>query len=290
MQRRKSIGERSAQSPSEGPITRLIVKPVPKLVRDMATAMLLRARKEGRTLRAKRQLNFDGPEKAPTRNREACFSPLTVESEDPSAPPVAPPAEGSEAIVRTSTPNDSGLVSEGDGLPSYQALLAEGFSPISSPPLVASILADVNEDPVMAARTDIKLTELKAAPAEIPVATSASEAGPSGITIPPVFQVPPPNVYFNVANAPVATALVPRATIDTPCSRICMLVPAQYSGLLQREYGADPVTSLSATGYQIVSTRNFINWTGGIPAPSSNFTGPTHFDPMGRINGFGHMY
>ena len=289
MQRRISIGERTVQSPSLGPITRLIVKTSPKLVRKMATAMLQRARKEGRALRAKRQLKFDGPEKALT-DREACFSPLTVESEDPSAPPVAPPAEGSEAIVRTSTPNDSGLVSEGDGLPSYEALLAERFSPISSPPLVASILADVNEDPVMAARTDVKLTELKAAPAEIPVATSASEAGPSGITIPPVFQVPPPNMYINVANAPVATALVPRATIDTPCSRICMLVPAQYSGLLQREYGADPVTSLSATGYQIVSTRNFINWSGGIPAPSSSFTGPTHFDPMGRINGFGHMY
>ena len=222
------IGERSAQSPSEGPITRLIVKPVPKLVRNMATAMLQRARKEGRALRAKRQLNFDGPEKAPTRNREACFSPLTVESEDPSAPPVAPPAEGSEAIVRTSTPNDSGLVSEGDGLPSYEALLAERFSPISSPPLVASILSSVNEDPVMAVRTDVKLTELKAAPAETPAATSVSEAGPSGVNLPPIFQVPPPNLYLNITNAPVGSTLVPRATIDTPCSRICVLVPAQH--------------------------------------------------------------
>ena len=95
-----SIGERSAQSPSEGPITRLIVKPVPKLVRDMATAMLLRARKEGRTLRAKRQLNFDGPEKAPTRNREAGTSPLAAESEDPPAPLVTPPAIESETIYR----------------------------------------------------------------------------------------------------------------------------------------------------------------------------------------------
>ena len=256
----------------------------------MATAMLQRARKEGRTLRAKRQLNFDGPEKAPTRNREACISPLAVESEDPSAPLVAPPAEGSETIFRTSTPNDSGLVSEGDGLPSYEALLEERFSPISSPPLVASILSSVNEDPVMAARTDVKLTELKAAPAEAPAATSVSEAGPSGVNLPPIFQVPPPNVYLNVANAPVASTLVPRATIDTPCSRICMLVPAQYSGILQREFGADPVTNITATGFQITSTRNYINWSGAIPAPSTSFVGPTYIDPMSRANGFAQMY
>ena len=121
----------------------------------MATAMLLRARKDqGRALRAKRQISFDGSEKPPPRSRDAVTSPLTAVSEDPPAPLVTPPATDNGAIRRTSTPNDSGLESEEDRLPSYEVMLAEQFSPISSPPLVPSILSSIDEDPIMAARQD----------------------------------------------------------------------------------------------------------------------------------------
>ena len=69
-----------------------------------------------------------------------------------------------------------------------------------------------------------------------------------------------------------------------------MLVPAQYGGIVQREFGADPVTNITATGFQITSTRNYINWSGSIPAPSTSFVGPTYVYPMSRANGFAQMY
>ena len=274
-----------------GPITRLIERPVPELLRIMASAMLSKAKRDqGRTLRAKRQISFDGLEKAQPRSRSAVTSPLAIEADDPPGPLVTPPARDRGIIYRTSTPNDSGHVSEDDKVPSYEAVLREQFSPITSPTLVPSILSSVDEDPIMAARKDVQLTELKPAPVEAPAAASLSEAGPSGVSLPPIFPVPPPNLYLNVTNAPVGSTLVPRATIDTPCSRICMLVPAQYGGIVQREDGADPVTNITATGFQITATRNYIEWSGAIPAPSTRFVGPTYVDPMSRANGFAQMY
>ena len=170
-------------------------------------------------------------------------------------------------------------------------MMRETFSPISPAPLASSILSSIDEGPIMAMREDVKPTEIKAAPpAETPVAAGISEAGSLGINAPPVYHIPPPNLYLNMSNAPVGSTMVPRATIDTPCSRICVLVPSQYAGIIQREYGADPVVSIQATSYHVTGTRNLIQWSGSLPAPSTSFVGQTYVDPMTRANGFVHMY
>ena len=239
----------------------------------------------------KRQISYDVSEKTPPPIRDAVTSPLSVMSEDPPAPLLSPPVTDS-GPVRTSSPIDSGLDSDEDQLPSYEVMMRETFSPISPAPLASSILSSIDEGPTTAMREDVKpTTEVKAAPpAEAPVATRIDDAGLLGINGPPLYHIPPPNLYLNMSNAPVGSTMAPRATIETPCSRICVLVPSQYAGVVQREYGADPVVTIQATTYNVAGTRNMIQLHGSLPGPSTSFVGPMHVDPMTRVNGYPHMY
>ena len=85
------LEEQSAKRSVKGPITRLISRPIQEFVWGMASAMLLRARKDqGRPLRVKRQISFDGSENPPPLSRDAVTSPLSAMSEDPPAPLLSP--------------------------------------------------------------------------------------------------------------------------------------------------------------------------------------------------------
>merc|ERR1711860_48121 len=217
--------------------------------------------------------------------------PIGVMSEDPPAPILSPPVTDS-GPVRTSSPADSGHDSDGEQLPSYEVMMRETFSPISPAPLASPILSSIDEESTMTMREDVKpIAEVKAAPpADAPVVTSVDDAGFLGINGPPLYHIPPPNMHFNMSNAPVGSTLAPRATIETPCSRICVLVPSQYAGVVQRVYGADPVVTIQATTYNVAGMRNMIQLHGSLPGPSTSFVGPMHVDPMTRVNGYPHMY
>merc|ERR1711911_229301 len=98
-----------------------------------------------------------------------------------------------------------------------------------------------------------------------------------------MYHMPPPNMLYNVPNVPLGSTLAHRASVDTPCSRICILVPSQYAGVAQRVYGGDPVVAIQATAFSVAGTRNYVHLQGALPGPSTHYAGPAN------ANGFGPM-
>ena len=251
----------------------------------MANAMLLHIRKDqGRPSRVKRQISYDGSEKAPPPIRDAVTSPLSVMSEDPPAPLLSPPVTDS-GPVRTSSPVDSGLDSDEDQLPSYEVMMRETFSPISPAPLASPIPSSIDEESTMTMREDVKpIAEVKAAPpADTPVVQSVDEVGCFSTNGVPIYNVPPPLLLNNMSNVPIGATLPHRAAIDTPCSRICILVPSQYAGVVQRVYGGDPVVTIQATSFTVAGTRNMVPVQGSLPGPATHYIGPVN------VNGYTSM-
>ena len=252
----------------------------------MAEAMLYQIRKDqGRPSCAKRLMSRSGLEKTPPLVRDSTTSPLSGMSEDPPERILSPPVTA-RGPVRTSSPADSGNDSEGEPLPSYEVMMRETFSPISPAPLESPILSSLDEEATMTMREDVKpIAEVKAAPpADPPVVPSVDEAGFLGTNGPPLYHMPPPNMLFNMSNVPLGSTLAHRATIDTPCSRICVLVPSQYAGVVQRLYGGDPVVTIQATSFNVAGTRNMIQMHGSLPGPPTSFIGPMH------VNGYSPIY
>ena len=252
----------------------------------MAEAMLYQIRKDqGRPSCAKRLMSRSGLEKTPPLVRDSAMSPLSGMSEDPPERVLSPRAT-TRRSVRTSSPADSGNDSEGEPLPSYEVMMRETFSPISPAPLELPILPDLDEEATMTMREDVKpIAEVKAAPpADPPVEPGVDEAGFLGTNGLPMYHMPPPNLLYNMPNVPLGSTLAHRASVDTPCSRICILVPAQYAGVVQRVYGGDPVVTIQATSFNVAGTRNMIQMQGSLPVPSTNFIGAMH------VNGYSPIY
>ena len=99
-----------------------------------------------------------------------------------------------------------------------------------------------------------------------------------------MYSVPPPLLLNNMSNVPIGATLPHRAAIDTPCSRICILVPSQYAGVVQRVYGGDPVIAIQATSFNVAGTRNAVQVQGSLPGPSTQYIGPVN------VNGYGPMF
>ena len=138
----------------------------------------------------------------------------------------------------------------------------------------------------MTLREDVKpIAEVRAAPpADTPVVPGVDEAGFIGTHGAPMYNVPPPNLLYNMSNVPIGAALTHRAAVDTPCSRICILVPSQYAGVVQRVYGGDPVIAIQATAFNVAGTRNVVQVQGSLPGPSTQYIGPAN------VNGYAPMF
>ena len=237
---------------------------------------------------AKRLISRSGKEKTPPPIFNSAVSPLSGMTEDPSER-VLSPRVTARRPVRTSTPADSGNDSEGEMLPSYEVMMRETFSPISPTPLESPILPDLPdliEEATMTLREDVKpIAEVKAAPpADTPVVPSVDEVGCFSTNGVPMYNVPPPLLINNMSNVPIGATLPHRAAVDTPCSRICILVPAQYAGVVQRVYGGDPVVTIQATSFNVAGTRNMIQVQGSLPGPSTHYIGPVN------VNGISPMF
>ena len=254
----------------------------------MAAVMLDGIKKDHkRPSSGKRLITWGGKENTPPPVSKSAMSPLGRKSEDP-AERVLSPRASARRTVRTSTPADSGNDSEGEMLPSYEVMMRETFSPISPTPLspILPDLPDLIEEATRSLQEDVKpTTEVRAAPpADTPVVPGVDEAGFTVGNGVPMYNVPPPNLLFNMPNVPIGAALTHRAAVDTPCSRICILVPSQYAGVVQRVYGGDPVVTIQATSFNVAGTRNMIQMQGSLPGPSTNFIGAMH------VNGFSPIY
>ena len=234
---------------------------------------------------AKRLISRSGKEKTPPPIFNSAVSPLSGMSEDPPENILSPRASARRP-VRTSSPADSGNDSEGEMLPSYEVMMRETFSPISPTPLELPIIPDLIEEATMTLREDVKpIAEVKAAPpADPPVEPGVDEAGFLGTNGLPMYHMPPPNLLYNMPNVPLGSTLTHRAAVDTPCSRICILVPAQYAGVVQRVYGGDPVVTIQATSFNVAGTRNMIQVQGSLPGPSTQYIGPVN------VNGYSPMF
>ena len=253
----------------------------------MAAAMLDGIKKDQRRPScAKRLISRSGKEKTPPPIFNSAVSPLSGMSEDPPENILSPRASA-RRTVRTSTPADSGNDSEGEMLPSYEVMMRETFSPISPTPLspILPDLPDLIEEATRTLQEDVKpMTEVRAAPpADTPVVPGVDEAGFIGTNGVPMYNVPPPNLLYNMPNVPIGAALTHRAAVDTPCSRICILVPSQYAGVVQRVYGGDPVVTIQATSFTVAGTRNMVPVQGSLPGPSTHYIGPVN------VNGYTSM-
>ena len=247
--------------------------------------MLYQIKKDqGRPSCAKRLISRSGREKTPPLVRDSAMSPLSGMSEDPTERVLSPRAT-TRRSVRTSSPADSGNDSEGELLPSYEVMMGEAFSPISPASLELPILPDLDEEETLTMREDVKpIAEVKAAPpADPPVEPGVDEAGFLGTNGLPMYHMPPPNMLYNMPNVPLGSTLAHRASVDTPCSRICILVPSQYAGVVQRVYGGDPVVTIQATSFTVAGTRNAVQVQGSLPGPAAHYIGPVN------VNGYTSM-
>merc|ERR1711911_430162 len=77
------------------------------------------------------------------------------------------------------------------------------------------------------------VVESKAAPpADTPIVQGVDEVGCFSTNRIPMFSVPPPPLLSNMSNVPIGATLPHRGEVDTPCSRLCMLVPSQHAGVV----------------------------------------------------------
>ena len=252
----------------------------------MAEAMIDAVKKdEARPSGTKRLAGRSGKEKAPPPTGKPAMFARSAKSEEPSERTKSPRTSARRS-ARSSTPIfDSGNDSEGEDLPSYEVMMNEGFSPISPTPLVSPILPDLLEEASMILKEDARpVAEGKAAPpADTPMVQGVDEVGCFSANRVPMYSVPPPPLLNNMANVPIGATLPHRVEVDTPCSRICILVPSQYAGVVQRVYGGDPVVAIQATAFSVAGTRNHVYLQGALPTPSTHYAGPAN------ANGFGPM-
>ena len=268
-----------------GPITRLTIRPIRNYFIAMAEAMLDAVKKdEARPSGTKRLAGRSGKEKAPPPAGKPAMFARSGKSEEPSERTKSPRTSARRS-ARTSTPVDSGNDSEGEILPSYEVMMGEEFSPISPTPLVSPILPDLLEEASMILKEDARpVVEGKAAPPDdTPVVQGVDEVGCFSTNRVPMYSVPPPPLLNNMSNVPIGATLPHRVEVDTPCSRICILVPSQYAGVVQRVYGGDPVIAIQATAFSVAGTRNFVHIQGSLPGPSTQYAGPAN------VNGYGPM-
>ena len=150
---------------------------------------------------------------------------------------------------------------------------------------MSPILPDLLDEASKILKEDTRpVVESKAAPpADTPMAQGVDEVGCFSTNRIPMFSVPPPPLLSNMSNVPIGATLPHRVEVDTPCSRICILVPSQYAGVVQRVYGGDPVVAIQATAFSVAGTRNYIHLQGALPTPSTHYAGPAN------ANGFGPM-
>ena len=252
----------------------------------MAEAMMDAVKKDdARPSATKRLAGRSGKEKAPPPTGKPAMFARSAKSEEPSERTKSPRTSARRS-ARSSTPIfDSGNDSEGEHLPSYEVMMGEGFSPISPTPLVSPILPDLLEEASMILKEDARpVAEGKAAPpADTPMVQGVDEVGCFSANRVPMYSVPPPPLLNNMANVPIGATLPHRVEVDTPCSRICILVPSQYAGVVQRVYGGDPVIAIQATAFSVAGTRNHVFIQGALPGPSTQYAGPAN------VNGFGPM-
>ena len=83
------------------------------------------------------------------------------------------------------------------------------------------------------------------------------------------------------------TGLLPRTTIDTQCGRTIMMVPSHFAGVIQRDYGADPVVDIQPINFRISGTRSTTPWSANLPLGPANYVAQPAADAWGRVNGFG---
>ena len=186
---------------------------------------------------------------------------------------------------------DSGLESEDDVIPkSIRDMEGEReFAPISPALIECDVAIQETYDCGGAMETgeDDKIAEVKSLPvAEPPAATGADEVGTVRSSVPPMFLMPPPTLGFNIY-APPMTGLLPRTTIDTQCGRTIMMVPSHFAGVIQRDYGADPVVDIQPINFRISGTRSTTPWSANLPLGPANYVAQPAADAWGRVNGFG---
>jgi len=226
----------------------------------------------------KRLAGRSGKEKAPPPTGKPANFARNAKSEEP-AERTKSPRTSARRSTRTSTPVfDSGNDSEEETLPSYEVMMGEEFSPISPTPLMSPILPDLLDEASKILKEDTRpVVENKAAPpADTPMAQGVDEVGCFSTNRIPMFSVPPPPLLSNMSNVPIGATLPHRVEVDTPCSRLCMLVPSQHAGVVQRVYGGDPVVAIQATAFSVAGTRNHVFLQGALPGPSTQYAGPAN--------------